>query len=316
MHYLVTGGAGFIGSHLTDRLLDQGHSVISLDNFNDYYDPLIKEQNIRQCKEQSGFQLVRGDILDQSLLNKTFKENNFDAIIHLAARAGVRPSVQQPQLYQEVNVSGTLNLLEVAKKFQIPRFIMASSSSVYGNNQKVPFSESDNVDNPISPYAATKKACELMGYTYSYLYNMSISCLRFFTVYGPRQRPDMAIHKFTKLIANSQPIPVFGDGKVRRDFTYITDIIKGVERAIERCNGYKIYNLGESRVIELLELVSLIEKYLEKKASIKWLPPQPGDVQITYADISKAKKELDYNPEIDIEKGIQNFVQWYRTNNK
>ena len=201
--------------------------------------------------------------------------------------------------------------MEMAKEFDVPRFVLASSSSVYGNNKKVPFSESDNVDNPISPYAATKKACELISYTYSELYGISVSCLRFFTVYGPRQRPDMAIYKFTKLISNDQEISVYGDGKVQRDFTYITDVIDGVVQAIDRCNGYQIYNLGESRVVELLELIALIEKNLGKKAKIKWLPPQPGDVKITYSDITKARKELDYNPKVPIEEGIKKFVEWF-----
>jgi UDP-glucuronate 4-epimerase len=207
-----------------------------------------------------------------------------------------------------------MNLLEIAKQYQIPKMVVASSSSVYGNNKKVPFSELDPVDNPISPYAATKKACELICYTYSALYNISISCLRFFTVYGPGQRPDMAIHKFTKLIYADKEIPIFGDGKARRDFTYITDIIDGVMSSIERCNGYNIYNLGESRVVELMEMIGLIEDQIGKKAKFKWLPPQPGDVAITYADISKAKNELDYNPQVNIEDGIKEFVKWFKNN--
>ena len=311
MLYLVTGGAGFIGSHLIERLLASGDSITCLDNFNDYYDPKIKEKNITSFKEHKNFKLIRGDILDEALLKDIFKKTAFDGVVHLAARAGVRPSVLQPKLYQEVNIRGTMNLLEMAKEFDVPKFVLASSSSVYGNNKKVPFSESDNVDNPISPYAATKKACELISYTYSELYGISVSCLRFFTVYGPRQRPDMAIHKFTKLISKDQEIYVYGDGKVQRDFTYITDVIDGVVQAIDRCNGYQIYNLGESRVVELLELIALIEKNLGKKAKIKWLPPQPGDVKITYSDITKARKELDYNPKVPIEEGIKKFVEWF-----
>jgi len=311
MLYLVTGGAGFIGSHLIERLLASGDSITCLDNFNDYYDPKIKEKNITSFKEHKNFKLIRGDILDEALLKDIFKKTAFDGVVHLAARAGVRPSVLQPKLYQEVNIRGTMNLLEMAKEFDVPKFVLASSSSVYGNNKKVPFSESDNVDNPISPYAATKKACELISYTYSELYGISVSCLRFFTVYGPRQRPDMAIYKFTKLISNDQEISVYGDGKVQRDFTYITDVIDGVVQAIDRCNGYQIYNLGESRVVELLELIALIEKNLGKKAKIKWLPPQPGDVKITYSDITKARKELDYNPKVPIEEGIKKFVEWF-----
>ncbi|MBC8181205.1 GDP-mannose 4,6-dehydratase [candidate division KSB1 bacterium] len=311
MHYLITGGAGFIGSHLSERLLSEGHEILCIDNFNDYYDPKIKEKNLKVSQDYNNFRLIPGDILDEELLDKIFRQNQFDGIIHLAARAGVRPSVLQPKLYEEVNIRGTLNLLEQAKNKNIKKIILASSSSVYGNNKKVPFSESDPVDNPISPYAATKKACELIAYTYSTLYDISISCLRFFTVYGPRQRPDMAIHKFTKLIASGEEIPVFGDGKVKRDFTYYSDIIDGLVRSIDRCNGYNIYNLGESQVIELMDLVSLIEKYLGKKAKINWQPRQPGDVEITYADVTKAKNELDYNPQVNIETGIKQFIKWF-----
>lgn len=316
MRYLVTGGAGFIGSHLVERLLENGYDISCLDNFNDYYDPRIKEKNIQKSLSHKNFQLIRADILDEKLLKKLFEQNKFDGIIHLAARAGVRSSLLQPKLYHEVNIRGTLNLLELAKEHNIKKVIMASSSSVYGNNKKVPFSESDSVDNPISPYAATKKACELIAYTYASLYNISITCLRFFTVFGPRQRPDMAIYKFTKLIVGGQKIPVFGDGKMKRDFTYFSDIIDGIVRSIERCNGYNIYNLGESNVIELMDLVGLIEKYLGKKAKIKWLPVQPGDVKITYADITKAKRELDYDPQVNVEDGIKKFVEWFKKNKK
>ncbi len=315
MLYLVTGGAGFIGSHLIERLLSEQHNVCCLDNFNNYYSPTIKRRNIENISQHPHFKLIEGDILNESLLENIFQNHSFDGIVHLAARAGVRPSVLHPQLYEEVNVRGTLNLLEMAKQYQIKRCIMASSSSVYGNNSKVPFSESDPVDNPISPYAATKKAAELIGYTYSSLYNISVTCLRFFTVYGPRQRPDMAIHKFTKLISAEEEIPIYGDGKAKRDFTFISDIIDGVVRSIDRCDGYHIYNLGESRVVPLMELIGLIEKHLAKKATIKWLPPQPGDVPITYADIRKAKDELGYNPMVNIEDGIIAFVKWFKKNN-
>ena len=312
MYYLVTGGAGFIGSHLIERLLSENYKVLCLDNFNDYYNPAIKWRNIEAVSQYANFQLIQGDILDEDLLKKIFQSNHFDGIVHLAARAGVRPSILQPRLYQEVNIRGTLNLLEMAKQHKIAKFIMASSSSVYGNNKKVPFSEKDPVDNPISPYAATKKAAELIGYTYSALYNISVSCLSFFTVYGPRQRPDMAIHKFTKLIASGTEIPIYGDGSARRDFTFIDDIIHGIVNSIERCSGYNIYNLGESRVVPLMELISLIEQQLGKKAKIKYLPLQPGDVAITYADISKARNELDYQPQVDINEGIRLFVKWFK----
>lgn len=312
MFYLVTGGAGFIGSHLIERLLSENHQVICLDNFNDFYNPAIKRENIKTASKNKNFKLIPGDILDENLLKNIFQSNHIDGIVHLAARAGVRPSLLQPKLYQEVNIRGTLNLLEMAKQHQITKFILASSSSVYGNNKKVPFSENDQVDNPISPYAATKKACELIGYTYSALYNISLSCLRFFTVYGPRQRPDMAISKFTQLIATNQEISIYGDGSAKRDFTYISDIINGVMSSIEHCSGYNIYNLGESQIVSLMELLGLIEKHLGKKAKIIWLPPQPGDVPITYADITKAQKELSYYPQIKIKDGIMAFVNWFK----
>jgi UDP-glucuronate 4-epimerase len=312
MKYLVTGGAGFIGSHLIERLLHDNNTIICLDNFNDYYDPKIKRLNIENIIKNNKFELCEGDILDEQLLNRLFSKYNFDVVVHLAARAGVRPSVEQPKLYQEVNIRGTMTLLECAQKFRIPKFVMASSSSVYGNNIKVPFSESDPVDNPISPYAATKKACELIGYTYHHLYGIAVSCLRFFTVYGPRQRPDMAISKFTNSIAKGQPIYIYGDGTAKRDFTYITDIIDGIIKTIEHCTSYHIYNLGESKVIEINDLVRIIESCLQKTAQIIYSSPQPGDVAITYADISKAKTEIGYNPCMSLNDGIANYVEWYR----
>ncbi|MBN1155429.1 GDP-mannose 4,6-dehydratase [candidate division KSB1 bacterium] len=314
MKFLITGGAGFIGSHLIERLLADGHDIVCIDNFNDYYDPKIKRRNLSTIEPDKAFRLIDGDILDEPLLDAIFCENKFDAIVHLAARAGVRPSVEQPKLYQEVNIRGTMNLLDLAKEHGIKKFVMASSSSVYGNNKKVPFSELDFVDNPISPYAATKKACELIGYTYHALYDMSVSCLRFFTVYGPRQRPDMAIHKFTVQIDQDRPIYIYGDGSAKRDFTFITDIIDGIVASIERCDGYNVYNLGESRVVELMYLVQLIEQGLGKRAKIIKTDPQPGDVAITYADISKAKSELDYSPSVAIERGIEKFIEWYKNN--
>ncbi|HEX9970928.1 MAG TPA: GDP-mannose 4,6-dehydratase [bacterium] len=315
MRYFVTGGAGFIGSHLIEQLLSGNHEIICLDNFNDYYNPAIKWKNIETARQHPNYKLIEGDILDEALLDQIFQQQQFDAIVHLAARAGVRPSVLQPKLYEEVNIRGTLNLLEMAKKYQISKFIFASSSSVYGNNRKVPFSERDAVDNPISPYAATKKAGELICFTYSSLYDISVSCLRFFTVYGPRQRPDMAIHKFTKLIAQGQEIPIYGDGSAKRDFTFIADIVDGITRTIKKCEGYNIYNLGESRVVPLMQLIRLIEENLGEKAKIKWLPPQPGDVAITYADISKATRELSYQPKVAIEAGIHAFVAWFKKHN-
>lgn len=312
MRFLVTGGAGFIGSHLCERLVEKSHFVVCLDNFDSFYDPGIKRRNVQSLLSQKRFHLVEGDILRRRVLERVFGEGAFDVVVHLAARAGVRSSIQKPRLYQKVNIEGTVNLLEFSKRFSIPKFILASSSSVYGKNSKIPFSEADSVDFPVSPYAATKKACELLAFTYSSLYSFSVTCLRFFTVYGPRQRPDMAIHKFTKLIAEGQAVPLYGDGTSRRDYTFITDIIDGVEHAIEGCDGYRIYNLGESQTITLNTLVRLIEKNLGIEAKIERFPDQPGDVPITFADISRARDEIGYNPRVPVEAGIGEFVRWYK----
>jgi UDP-glucuronate 4-epimerase len=312
MHCLVTGGAGFIGSHLCEYLLAHGHTIVALDNFNDYYDPRLKRRNIEPLLQRTGFALVEADILDLARLQQLCKAQAFETIIHLAARAGVRPSIAQPMLYEQVNIQGTMNLLEIARQHEIPKFIFGSTSSVYGENPNVPFSEDDAVDNPISPYAATKKAGELICYTYHHLHGLQVTCLRFFTVYGPRQRPDMAIHKFTQLIASGQKVPMFGDGTTKRDYTYITDIIDGVDRALERCTSYHIYNLGESRTIELRSLIDLIAQNLGKAARIERLPTQPGDVPITCADIFRAQRELGYQPRVNIEEGVHHFVEWFK----
>lgn len=311
MRFLITGGAGFIGSHLCERLIKDKHQIICLDNFNDYYDPRIKHQNIVELKSHPNFECIEGDILDKGLLKKIFSAYQFDAIVHLAARAGVRPSIEQPELYQKVNIEGTVNLLNLAIEHKISKFILASTSSVYGNNKKVPFSESDCVDFPISPYAATKKACELLAYTYHALYNISITCLRFFTVYGPRQRPDMAIHKFTRMIYEGQEIQMYGDGGSRRDYTYVDDIVDGIQKAVACCDGYHIYNLGESQTTQLRELIQLIEKTLGKEAKIKRCPMQPGDVDATFADIGKAKQDIGYAPSVPVSDGIPKFVAWF-----
>lgn len=308
---LVTGGAGFIGSHLSERLLNEGHEVICIDNFNDHYDPQIKRRNIEPLLNNRNFTLFEGDILDMQFLQQIFQTSEINIIVHLAARAGVRPSIHKPLIYQQVNVQGTTHVLEMARQFKIEKFIFGSSSSVYGQNRKIPFSEDDPVDHPISPYAATKKACELICYTYHHLYKLPITCLRFFTVYGPRQRPDMAIHKFTNNIYHDKNISIFGDGNSIRDYTYITDIIDGILKSIEFCAGYHIYNLGESKTIELRQLIDLIASCLGKEPRIEFLPVQPGDVPITYADISKAKRELGYHPKIEIAQGIEKFVAWY-----
>jgi len=310
MKVLVTGGAGFIGSHLCERLVGRGAEVVVVDNFDDFYDPRVKRRNIAGCLEDTNFALVEADIRDAGAMEKAVA--GVDMIVHLAALAGVRPSIEQPGLYADVNVNGTVVLLEAARRQKVGRFIFGSSSSVYGNNEKVPFSEADNVDFPISPYAATKKAGELICHTYHHLYGIDMTCLRFFTVYGPRQRPDLAIHKFARLIEQGKAIPVYGDGSMMRDFTYIDDIIDGTVAAIERCGGFNIFNLGESRPISVNDLIAELEKALGKKAVREYLPVQPGDVERTYADVSKAMRELGYNPATQIEIGLASFVAWLR----
>ncbi len=312
---LVTGGAGFIGSHLVEKLLDEKiWNVVALDNFNDFYAPAIKRANIALFLENPNFTLAEVDICDAGNLEKVFAENNFDAIVHLAARAGVRPSLEQPKLYAETNINGTLNLLELARKFGVKQFVFGSSSSVYGINSKIPFSEEDKIWQTISPYAATKAAGEHLCYTYSHLYDIRTICLRFFTVYGARQRPDLAIHKFSNLIWNEKPIPVFGDGTTRRDYTFIDDIIQGVRAAIDYDKtDFEVFNLGESQTVELKYLIELIEKNIGKRAIIDRREMQPGDVPITFADISKARELLNYNPTTKIEDGIKKFTDWFRS---
>lgn len=311
---LITGGAGFIGSHLVNRLLAEGDWQITVvDDFNDFYDPDIKRVNLELYLSNPNFKLIEADIRDFCSLAEVFAEGNFNCIVHLAARAGVRPSLREPRLYVETNINGTTNLLELSRQHRVNQFVFGSSSSVYGENRKVPFSEADPIFNPISPYAATKAAGELLCHTYSHLYRMRIVALRFFTVYGARQRPDLAIHKFARLISAGQPIPVFGDGTTRRDYTYIDDIIAGVRAAINYDqSNYEVINLGESRTVELRELISLLESALEKKAEIDWQPPQPGDVPQTFADIGKARRLLKYDPQTPIEDGIRKFVDWFR----
>ena len=311
---LVTGGAGFIGSHLVDRLLAEGGwRVTVVDDFNDFYSPEIKHSNIAEHVKSSNYRVVDADIRDTSTMIALFAEYKFDVIAHLAARAGVRPSLAEPKLYAETNINGTLNLLELAKEHNIKQFVFGSSSSVYGINAKVPFAENDPIFNPISPYAATKAAGELLCHTYSHLYDIRCVCLRFFTVYGSRQRPDLAIHKFSKLISEGRPIQVFGDGTSRRDYTYIDDIIQGVRAAIDYDRSmYEIFNLGESQTTELNELISLLERSLDLQAVIDRQPVQPGDVPTTFADISKSRELLGYNPTTKIAHGIPKFVEWLR----
>src|SRR4030067_2184872 len=304
---LITGAAGFIGSHLSERLLQDDSRIICLDNLDTFYDPQIKRENLRPLLANNYFTLIEGDIRDLELLTDIFEGNRIDVIVHIAARAGVRPSIIEPLLYYDVNVRGTTNLLEMANKYHVRKFIFASSSSVYGENKKILFSEDYNVDYPISPYAATKKAGELIAFTYHHLYGIPVCCLRFFTVYGPRQRPEMAIHKFTRLIYEGKSIPVYGDGTSRRDYTYIDDIIAGITASINTELGYEIINLGESKTVRLSELISLIEENLQKKAEIEWLPEQPGDVPVTFADINKERRLLGNAPRVDVEKGVERY---------
>lgn len=312
MNFLVTGGAGFIGSHVCEALLKEGHKVYSLDNFDNFYDPEIKRENIKEIQKAfPEFKSLEGDLRDRRRLDEIFGSVNFDQVIHLAARAGVRPSIEQPALYQQVNVEGTVNLLESARLTGVKKFIIASSSSVYGINSKVPFSEDDPIRTPISPYAASKLACEALGHVYHHLYKLDVVMLRFFTVYGPRQRPDLAIHKFARLMHQDKPVPLFGDGSTSRDYTYITDTVQGVLACVNREFGFDIINLGECQTVTLIRLVELLEGALNKKAKIQWLPPQPGDVPVTYASIEKARRLLGYNPSVKIETGIKLFAEWF-----
>ncbi|MCA8962247.1 MAG: GDP-mannose 4,6-dehydratase [Planctomycetes bacterium] len=307
---LVTGGAGFIGSHVCEALLARGDEVVCLDSLDDYYDPEIKRQNIAPLRNQPTFTFYRGDIRDASMLGEIAERHSIDAVIHLAARAGVRPSIQLPALYADVNIAGTSNVLEFARKAGIRTFVFASSSSVYGERTETPFRVTDPVDRPVSPYAATKRAGELIAHTYHHLYGMDIACLRFFTVYGPRQRPEMAIHKFTRLLASGQPIPMFGDGSSQRDYTYIDDIVDGVLSALDHHRGYEIYNLGNCRMVSLKELVETLAQLLDVEPRIDARPDQPGDVSRTCADIASTREQLGYEPTTSIEEGLRAFVEW------
>ena len=315
MNFLVTGGAGFIGSHVCERLLLSGHAVWAFDNLDGFYDLRLKQRNLRNLQALARpFEFVHGDLTDRAAVDELFGSLKFDQIIHLAARAGVRPSLEQPALYQRVNVEGTVNLLEAARLNGVRKVILASSSSVYGVNSKVPFSESDPIFCAISPYAASKLACEALGHVYHHVYGLDVVMLRFFTVYGPRQRPDLAINKFARLISAGTPIPVFGDGSTARDYTYVSDILAGVVACTEKEFGFDVFNLGESQTVRLDRLIELLESALGKKAVIDRRPPQPGDVPITNADISKARAKLGYDPQVKIERGIPLFVDWFRQN--
>lgn len=315
MNFLVTGGAGFIGSHVCERLLNAGHHVWAFDELNSFYDPQLKRRNIRDIQTHAKpFEFVQGDITDRAALDELFGSVKFDQVIHLAARAGVRPSLAEPALYQRVNVEGTVNVLEAARKTGVKKIIIASSSSVYGVNSKVPFAESDPIFAAISPYAASKLACEALGHVYHHIYGMDIAMLRFFTVYGPRQRPDLAIYKFAKLITAGKPIPVFGDGSTARDYTFVSDTVDGVMACTQKEIGFDIFNLGESQTVTLSRLIEVLESALGKKAVIDRQPAQPGDVPLTFADISKSCAKLGYQPHIKIEQGIALFVDWFRRN--
>ena len=311
---LVTGGAGFIGSHLVARLLAEGGwRVVVVDDFNDFYDPALKRRNVGPHLGRADFALREADIRDRASLDEVFAETRFDCVVHLAARAGVRPSLAEPVLYAETNINGTVNLLELAREHKVRQFVFGSSSSVYGENEKVPFAEDDPVNRPISPYAATKAAGELLCHTYSHLFGLRCVALRFFTVYGARQRPDLAIHKFARLISEGEPIPVFGDGTTRRDYTFVEDIVAGVRAAMDyEGSNYEVVNLGGSRTVSLSELIALLERELGRKARLDRQPPQPGDVPQTYADVTKARRLLGYDPRTPIEEGIRRFVEWFK----
>ncbi len=310
---LITGGAGFIGSHLVERLLGENLWRVSVaDDFNDFYSPQVKRANVSAFLNNPNFSLHEIDIRNASALRSIFRENHFETIVHLAARAGVRPSLLEPKLYSETNVGGTLNMLEAAREFGVKQFIFGSSSSVYGINCKIPFSEDDKISRPISPYAATKAAGELLCHTYAHLYDIRAVCLRFFTVYGARQRPDLAIHKFSRLISENRPIEMFGDGTSERDYTYIDDVIAGVRAAIDYDRSdYEIFNLGESETVKLRDLIKLLEENLGRRALIEQRPMQAGDAPRTFADIRKAKQLLGYSPQTKIEAGIKKFVEWF-----
>lgn len=312
MNVLVTGGAGFIGSSLVDRLLQEGHAVVCFDNFDDFYDPGIKRGNIAGALRSSAFTLVEGDIRSRDDLDRCMETCRADIVVHLAARAGVRPSLVDPELYYEVNVIGTLRLLEAMRRHRLSRMIFGSSSSVYGNRARIPFSETDAVDSPVSPYAATKKAGELLCYTFHHLYGFDIFCLRFFTVYGPRQRPEMAIHQFAKKILKGDQLTVYGTGSSRRDYTYIDDILDGLTKSLAATRGFEILNLGESQTVSLNELIAELEKVIGRKARVKYEASQPGDVELTCADIEKARSILQYDPRWPLERGLNRVIEWLR----
>jgi UDP-glucuronate 4-epimerase len=312
MKYLVTGGAGFIGSHVAETLVRRGDDVIVVDDLNSFYSPSLKQANLREIGEAGPFLFCHADIRDQAEMESVFRRSRPDVVIHLAARAGVRPSLQEPLLYEDTNVRGTTVLLEAARKFGAGQFVFASSSSIYGMANRVPFSEDDHKHAPISPYAATKIAGEMLCHTWSHLYGVNCVCLRFFTVYGPRQRPDLAIRKFTEMIDRGEAIPVFGDGSTARDYTFVDDTVRGILAAARHAGRFEVFNLGNSYPVTLLEMIHTIERGLGKEARLRMCPEQAGDVPITCADISKAKRLLGYDPATGFESGVERFVAWYR----
>jgi UDP-glucuronate 4-epimerase len=319
---LVTGCAGFIGFHVSLRLLETGHQVVGLDNLNAFYNESLKDARLELLHRRPHFQFVRSDISDRAAMEDLFQRHSFGSIVHLAAQAGVRYSLENPHVYVQSNVVGFVNLLEEARKAATPHFVFASSSSVYGANKKIPFSEDDNVDHPISLYAATKKSDELIAHVYAHLYGLPVTGLRFFTVYGPWGRPDMALFKFCRAILEGSPIDVYNRGQMQRDFTYVGDIVEGVVRSMEKPPGgnqlsggappYRIFNIGNHQPVELLRLIELLEQKIGRKALINWLPMQPGDVLATYADIDKLSASIGYRPQVSIEEGVSRFVDWYR----
>jgi len=309
---LVTGAAGFIGSTLAEALLDRGDQVVGLDNFHPFYDPRIKRRNLESLLDSDGFEFQEGDLRNPDDLKRLFAGQRIDAVVHLAAMAGVRPSIADPLLYADVNLTGTMRLLEAMREAGVRRLAFGSSSSVYGGSRETPFREDQSADRPVSPYAATKRAGELLCHGYHHLFGFDVSCLRFFTVYGPRQRPEMAIHKFTRMISRGQALPFFGDGSSSRDYTYVTDIVDGVIRSLDRLEGFEVYNLGGSQTTSLKRLVELIAERVGREAILDRKPDQPGDVPVTYADVSKARERLEYRPRVSIEQGLDRFVDWYR----
>ncbi len=311
MKVLLTGAAGFIGSHTADALLARGDEVVGFDNFNAFYDPAIKRRNAESLGAKRGFSLIEGDLGDEAALDVTFREHRFDAVVHLAAWAGVRPSIDTPGVYVDANIRGLTNVLERMRRASVPRLVFASSSSVYGGRTEVPFRETDVVDRPISPYAATKKAGEVLCATWNHLYGIHVAALRYFTVYGPRQRPEMAIHKFATMISRGRSIPVYGDGSSARDYTYVADIVQGTVAALDHCEGYEIYNLGESHTTRLDALVEKLGRALGMEPKTHREPDQPGDVPITFADITRARSKLGYAPTTLIDEGLAHFAEWF-----